>query len=173
MRADDSKVGRFLQYYAGQLLLEPDPDQPAKDSLTQTERDNLQKYERVYELMNVGRPDYMIRAMLCKIYGIKDRQAHEIIKDASMLYSLSGEASREGSKRSSINFYETVATLALADRNYDAAVKARDKADHLAGHHKQEDIGLNPDDFRKPAKYVFINNMTVYEKAQKELDPDD
>lgn len=173
LKADESKLSRYLAYYAGDVLREYDPDHPKMDVLTATEVANLQKYERVYELFDIGRPDAMIRAMLSRIYEIKDRQAYEIIADARLLYSMTGAASSEGSKQSSINFYQTIATLAVSEKNYDAAIKARDKADHLSGHYDQKDTGLDPKDFAKPTQYVFVNNMNVYKDAQKELEPDE
>ena len=46
----------------------------------------------------------------------------------------------------------------------------RHTADELAGLHTEKGLGLNPEDFLKPAKFIFVNNVNVFKKQQDVID---
>lgn len=172
LKIDESKLDRYLLYYHDELLREPDPNDDNAPYLNDTEREMLGKYERVYELFDIGHTDGMIRSMLMKKYDVKERQARYIVEEARIIYGITGKADKEGRKQASINFYRTLANVAFKEREYEVAGKLWEKADRLEGLFNEEKIGLNPEDFAKSAKYVFINNMNVL-KQQNQFDYDE
>ncbi len=170
LKIDENKLDRYLLYYHDELLREPSVDRPDIPALSETEQDMLKKYERVYEMFEVGRTDAMIRTFLMEQYGIKDRQARYIVEEARILYGITGKADKEGKKQASINFYRTIANLALSKEQYEVAAKLYEKADRLEGLFSEERVGLNPEDFLKPTKFVFVNNMNVLNQKNIEFD---
>lgn len=170
LKIDETKLDRYLQYYNDELLREPDPHNPNAPALDETEQEMLRKYERVYEMFDIGRTDGMIRSFLQKEYDIKDRQSRYIIEEARILYGITGQADKEGRKQASINFYRTLANVAFKEKQYEVAGKLWEKADKLEGLFSEDRIGLDPADFMKPTKFVFVNNMNVLNQKTTELD---
>lgn len=173
MKIDDTKLEKYLGYYFGDIQREPDPERPSAKYLSEIEREQLSKYERIYELFDIGRTDAMIRNFLMKTYNIKERQAYELVREAYILYGVTGVADKEGKKRAAINYYTTLSQVAFKDKNYEAAIRAKEKADRLEGLFDTEQDGLNAEDFKKASKVVFINDLKIYQNSQKELEGDD
>lgn len=161
LKIDESKLDRYLLYYNDELLRDFDDESPDAPTLTYTERDMLTKYERVYEMFDIGRTDGMIRSFLKKEYDIKDRQARYVVEEARILFGITGKADKEGRKQASINFYRTLANVAFKDKLYEVAGKLWERADRLEGLFNDEHIGLDPADFGKPTKFVFTNNIQI------------
>jgi len=173
MKVDDTKLERYLGYYFGDILLESDPNTPNVKYLSEIERVMLAKYQRVYELFDIGRTDSMIRQFLTKTYDIKERQAYDLVREAYVLYGITGTADKEGKRRAAINYYMTLSQVAFKDKMYDSAIRAKEKADKLEGLFDDDNEGLDPEDFKKPTKVVFITDLNVFKKAQQELEGDD
>lgn len=174
LKVDEGKLDKYLRFYAGELLYEPDPEHPQKEHLTDTEREMLERYRRVFSLFKIGRTDEMIRQILEKEFGIEWRQARNIVNDAYYLFGVVADADKEGKKRVSIEYYRTLANLAQEkDKDYDTAGKLWEKADKLEGLFNTEQQGLNPDDFKHPTTFVFTENINVLQQRQKQMDPDD
>lgn len=174
LKVDEGRLDKYLRFYADEVLYEPDPAHPKKESLTDTEREMLERYRRVFALFGIGRTDEIIRKILEKEYGIEWRQARNIVNDAYYLFGVVANADREGKKRVSIEYYRTLSALALEkDKDYDTAGKLWEKADKLEGLFEADQGGLNPDDFRHPNTFIFTDNINVLQQRQKELEPDD
>jgi hypothetical protein len=173
MKVDDTKLERYLGYYFGDILLEADPNIPDAKHLTDIERQMLAKYQRIYELFDIGRTDTMIRQFLTKTYDIQERQAYELVREAYLLYGVTGTADKEGKRRAAINYYMTLSQVAFKDKNYEAAIRAKEKADKLEGLFDEDNEGLDPEDFKKPTKVIFVTDLNVFKKAQQELEGDD
>lgn len=173
LKIDEEKLDRYLRYYNGEVLYEPDPQYPHKDFFTETERKNLERYRRIFAMFDIGRTDEFIRSLISKEFEIEWRQAYNLVSEAYCLYGITGTADKEGKKRASINFYRTLANLAFKDKDFETAGRLWEKADKLEGLFDAEESGLDPNDFKKPSNYVFINSMNVFKEKQKELDEDD
>jgi hypothetical protein len=173
LKVDDTKLEKYLGYYFGDVLRDIDPEKPNIRALGEVERGMLAKYERVYELFDIGRTDAMIRSFLMKTYDIKERQAYEILREAYVLYGITGMADKEGKRRAAINYYSTLSQVAFKDKNYEAAIRAKERADKLEGLFEVENDGLNPDDFRKATKIIFVNDINVFQQSQKNLESDE
>ena len=173
LKIDDTKLEKYLGYYFGDIQREPDALRPSAKSLTDTEREQLSKYERIYELFDIGRTDSMIRSFLIKTYNVKERQAYELVREAYVLYGITGVADKEGKRRAAINYYTTLSQVAFKEKQFDSAIRAKEKADKLEGLFDEDDNGLNPEDFKKATKVIFINDLKVYQNTQKELEGDD
>lgn len=174
LKINESKLDRYILYYADELLREQDPDNPLLPHLTDTERSMLFRYEQVYNMLELGRTDSMIRSFLMKEHDIQERQARYIMEEARILFGMIGKADKEGRKQASINFYRMLAQICVKDKQFEQAAKINQMADKLEGLYDQEGIGLNPEDFRKPTQFTFINNMQVVNKdKRKNLDYDE
>jgi len=173
MKIDDTKLERYLGYYFGDILLESDPNTPNVKYLSEIERQMLAKYQRIYELFDIGRTDTMIRQFLTKTYDIQERQAYELVREAYLLYGITGTADKEGKRRAAINYYQTLSQVAFKDKNYEAAIRAKQSGDKLEGLFDEDNEGLDPDDFKKPTKVIFVTDLNVFKKAQQELEGDD
>jgi hypothetical protein len=173
VKVNDTKLDRYLGYYFGEILLDADPNKPDAECLTDVEKQMLAKYQRIYELFDIGRTDAMIRQFLTKTYGIQERQAYDLVRDAYILYGVTGTADKEGKRRAAINYYMTLSQVAFKDKNYEAAIRAKEKADKLEGLFDVDLEGLDPEDFKKPTKIFFVTDLNVFKKAQKELEGDD
>lgn len=173
MKIDESKLEKYLRYYNDEILLYPDPAKPHLEHFTDTEREMLQRYRRVFSMFDIGRTDEWIRSVLEKEYGIEWRQARNIVQSAYYIYGVLGVPDREGRKRASINFYRTLANLAFKDKDYDTAAKLNEKADKLEGLFDAESAGLDPADFKNAPTVVFTSNVNVLQQQLKSLDPDE
>lgn len=161
LKIDESKLDRYLLYYHNELAFEFDEGNPHQPHLNETEQDMLRKYQRVYEMFDIGRTDGMIRSFLMKEYDLKERQCRYIVEEARILYGITTQADKEGQKRASISYYRTIANVAFKNKEYKTAIDAWQLADKLEGLFDGETLGLNPADFIKPTKLYFINNMNV------------
>lgn len=172
LKIDETKLDRYLAYYWGELEEEPDENNPNAPHLTATELSMLKKYRRVFEMFDMGRNDALIRSFLQKEYGVKERQARYIVEEAKILFGITGKSDAEGQKRASIAAYRMASNIALADKNLEAFHKLRKEADILDGLYKDEEIGLDPEQFMKPTQVIFTNNVNIL-KQFKPLDGDE
>ena len=168
LKINESKLDRYFLYYKDELLREPEEDKPNAPCLTATELDMLKKYERVYEMFDIGRTDGMIRSFLMKDYDVKERQARYIIEEARIIYGITGKADKEGRKQASINYYRTLSNIAFKKGDYVAAAALNHRADVLEGLYNENDIGLDPADFGKVSNFTFVNNLQVVMKSKKQ-----
>lgn len=173
LKVDEEKLTPFFLYYNNELLAEPDPEFPNLPVMTATQRDKFTKLRKVFSLFDIGRTEPMIRSMLMKECDLEERQARNIIQEAYILYGVIGKADDEGKKRASINYYRTLSNLAFKKGNEEAAGKLNLIADKLEGLFDEAKSALNPEDFRHPSQFVFINDLKVYKNRTKELDPDE
>jgi hypothetical protein len=171
---DESKMMRYLHFYQGDVSYAPDENKPNLPSLTETERESLDRYRLCWEQLCMGRTEMMIRTMLTKEHGIEDRRARDIVIETYFLYGTVSKADKEGKRRASIEYYRMLAALLQnKDKNYEAAGRMMEKADKLEGLHEQEQMQLDPDQFKTAATLVFVNNLNVLKKNKKDLDTDD
>lgn len=173
LKIDESRLERYLRYYADEILYEKDELYPSKQFFTDTERKQFERYRRIFALFDIGRTDEYIRNVICKEFDVDWRQSYNLVNEAYYIYGVTGKADKEGKKRSSINFYRTLANIAFKDKDLETAGKLWEKADKLEGLFDADEVGLDPNDFKHPTNFVFINSMNVFKQKQKELDADD
>jgi hypothetical protein len=176
LKVDESKLDKYLRYYQD----EHDADVLARQNgeeipsiLTDTERQMLERYRRIFAMFNIGRTDEFIRDVLTKEYGIEWRQARNLVNQAYYIYGVIGEADEVGKRRASINYYRMLSNLATKNNDYETARKLWREADVLEGLYKEGQSGLNPDDFKHAPKFIYIDNVNILNQRLKELDPDD
>jgi hypothetical protein len=173
LKIDESKLDRYLQYYNNEIGRSFDETNPKRQHLTPTEQDMLKKYERVYELFDLGNTDSMIRTVLKTNYEIQDRQARYIIEEARIIYGLTGKADKEGQKQASINYYRLLSNIARKLKDPLAAGRLWEKADRMAGLFDEEGIGFDPKDFEKPTQVIYTNNVNILNKTNKRIAEDE
>lgn len=161
LKIDEDKLDWALQYYAGDKDFE---------HLTPTQQDMLEKYKKAWGMLSMGRTAEMVRQTLMKDYEIQDRQARYIIEEARILYGQVDQVDLDGRKQASIAFYDLLSNIAFKDKDVKEARECRKEADTIAGVYKSEQIGLNPEDFLKASKIVFVNNINVFKKQQDAID---
>jgi hypothetical protein len=173
LKIDESRLERYLRYYAGEILYQQDELYPNKQFFTDTERKQFERYRRIFALFDIGRTDEQIRNIICEEFQVDWRQSYNIVNEAYHIYGITGKADKEGKKRFSINYYRRLSMIASDNGELETAGKLWEKADKLEGLFDSDEVGLNPDDFKHPTNFVFINSMNVFKQKQKELDADD
>ena len=174
LKIDDSKLDRYLLYYHNELLREADENNKGAPCLTAIEQEMLNRYERVYEMFDIGRTDGMIRSFLMKTYDLKDRQARYVIEEARILYGITGASDKQGRKQASINYYRTISNIALKKEQYEVAGKLWKLADELEGLFNATTQELDPAQFLKPSTFVFTDNINVLvSQNKKRLEADE
>ena len=158
LKVDENKLDIYLRYYNQEV--EP-------SDMTATQVDMLEKYRKAWSWYCMGRTEDMVRTMLMRDYDIEERQARYIFEEAKFVHGKLDQVDRDGRRSASIAFYDLIANMALKEKNLDAAVKARERGDNLARLNEPEDMGLDPADFLKTAKYVFANNVNIYKEHMK------
>jgi len=161
LRIDEDTLDVYLRYYAQEIEYE---------QLTETQCEMLERYRKAWALYCMGRTDEMVRSQLMRDYGIQERQARYIFEESKFIHGKLDQVDKDGRRAASMAFYDLMANMAMKEKQYETAVIARDKADKLAKLHESDDLGFNPDDFMKAAKFVFVNNINVLKKQQMDLD---
>ncbi|TDB67124.1 hypothetical protein [Arundinibacter roseus] len=160
LKIDEGKLDIYLRYYNQEV---------DTADLNGTQLNMLEKYRKAWSWYCMGRTEDMVRAMLMKDYNIEERQARYVFEEAKFIHGKLDQVDRDGRRSASIAFYDLIANMALKEKNLEAAVKARERGDDLARLNEPEDIGLDPNDFMKASKFIFVNNVNVYKK-QLDLD---
>jgi hypothetical protein len=172
LQIKDEKLDIYLKYYSGDVLSEPDPENPNLKWLTAQQKEQLERYRRIFAMFKVGRTDEDIRSIIMEEFNVELRQAYNLLSESYVLFGITDVADREGKKRASISFYRYLAHLSYKDKAWETAGKLWEKADKMEGLFEHEIEGLNPEDFKAIPKLVFVNSMKVYTNKQKELDLD-
>ena len=63
-----------------------------------------------------------------------------------------------------------VSQLALKEKNFEAAIKAKKEADNLSGVFETEEDGWNPKDWEKPSKVIYNVQVVVNNNDQVPTD---
>ena len=155
LKIDEDTLDVYLRYYAREVEYE---------HLTVTQAGMLEKYRKAWALYCMGRTDEMVRSQLMREYAIEERQARYIFEESKFIHGKLDQVDKDGRRAASMAFYDLMANLAMKEKQYETAVSARDKADRLAKLHESEDVGFDPEDFMKAAKFVFVNNVNVLKK---------
>ncbi|GAB3936987.1 hypothetical protein [Larkinella terrae] len=157
LKIDESKLDRYLQFYANETTYE---------DFTESEQQKLEQYSKAWGMLRMGRTEDMVRSVLMKDYAIQDRMARYLVEECKLLFGAVEETDKEGRRQASIAYYDLLSNIAFKEKDIKEARECRREADELAGLYQQEVQGLDPVDFQKPGKYVFINNVNVYKKQQ-------
>lgn len=161
LKIDENKLDIYLQYYANEVDLE---------AMTAVQVEMLERYRKAWSLVCLGRTQSMILSQIMKDYRVEERQARYILEESKMIHGQLDQVDKDGRRMASIAYYDLLANMALQERDFEAAANIREKADKLAKLHESDEQGWNPDDFKKPAKFIFVNNVNVYKQTQIELD---
>ncbi|RAJ92219.1 hypothetical protein LX87_05187 [Larkinella arboricola] len=158
LKIDENKLDKYLAYYHENAKLSAD------DQLM------LEKYRKAWSFLSLGHTYDMTLAMLMKDYKIQERQARYIIAEASYLYGSIQTIDKQAKKMASANYFRLLSNIARANGDIEAASRAWERADKLEGLHEADQVGLNPDDFLRAAKFVFTDNINVLINQQKRAD---
>lgn len=161
LKIDEDRLDIYLKYYGREVEWE---------QLTPTQQEMLERYREAWALYCMGRTEEMVRSQLMRKHDLQERQARYIFEESKFIHGRLDQVDKDGRRAASIAFYDLMSNLAMKDKQYETAVTARDKADKLAKLHETDETGLNPDDFIKAAKFIFVNNVNVLKQQQQELD---
>lgn len=167
LRIPETELAPYFEYY-----LEEKPI----DQLTEIQREKLTRYIKIWSQFCLGRPKTMILSAIMKDHDIELRQAQYDYSFAVALHGPLDQVSKDGRRVASREFFDMIAQLAIKEKQLAVAVMARDKADELAGLHKEEKEGFDPADFAKPAKVVFnvqVNNNYAHASEQETIQLDE
>lgn len=161
MKIDDSKLDWAFRYYANEI---------EHEQLTPIQQEMLEKYGKAWGMLKMGRTMDMVRSALTKDYAIQERQARYIVEECQILYGPVDQIDVAGRTQASIAFYDLLSNIAFKEKDITEARTCRRAADELAGVYEKEQGGLNPEDFLKPGKFVFVQNLNVFKKQQDVID---
>lgn len=161
LQIEEDRMDKYLSFYYENKELDPE------------DMAMLDRYRKAWSWLSMGRPFDVVLAMLTKEYAIQDRQARNIISEAVYLHGHTSQLDKAGKKVASANFYRMVANLAVFEKQFEAASRAWEKADKLEGLMDEEEVGLDPEDFMKPGKFIFINNVNILKQANKDVEDDE
>lgn len=146
LKIPDDELAPYYAYYLGEITI---------DDLTDIQQEKLTRYSKIWSQYLMGRTQPMILGAIMKEHDVELRQAQYDLSFAIRLHGPIDQVNKDGRRVASREFFDLLAQLAMKDKQYQVAVMARDKADHLAGLHKEEKEGFDPEDFAKPAKIVY------------------
>ena len=158
---NEDELDVFRRYYLGEV----DPE-----SFTATQREQLERYSKAWSWYCMGRTRSMIIELLKKDYDIKDRQANYDFVASLNLYGQLTDVEKAGRRVASIQYYDMVSQLALKEKNFEAAIKAKKEADNLSGVFETEEDGWNPKDWEKPSKVIYNVQVVVNNNDQVPTD---
>ncbi len=152
LNIEESELEPYYKYYLGELKIEEMPS---------LQQEKLERFRKAWSWYVMGRTKEMIIKSLTKDYDIETRQAEYDLKASILIHGKKDQVDKDGRRIASQEYFDMLSQLALADKNYQVAAYTREKADTLAGVHDVEIEGLNPEDFMKPSKIVFIAKMEI------------
>ena len=152
LKLDEDELDIFRRYYLGEV----DPE-----CFTPTQREQLERYSKAWSWFCMGRSRSMIIELLKKDYDIKDRQANYDFVASLSLYGQLTDVEKAGRRVASIQYYDMVSQLALKEKNFEAAIKAKKEADQLAGVFDTDEEGWDPKFWEKPSKVVYNVQVVV------------
>ncbi|WP_138993959.1 hypothetical protein [Larkinella sp. C7] len=161
LQLDEHKMDKFLAYYHNGTVLSDD------------DMSMLEKYRKAWSWLSRGKQFDVVISILMKEYGVQERQARYIITEATFLHGNTSQLDKAGKKVASANFQRLLANLAMIDRQYETASRAWEKADRMEGLLDEEAVGHDPENFLKPGKFVFINNVNILKQNIKQQLEDD
>lgn len=164
LKIEESELDIYYSYYLNEVKFE---------DLTSMQQEKLERFRKAWSWYSQGRTKEMIVAALIKDYKIEARQAEYDFKASIMIHGPKDEVDKDGRRVASVNYFDMISQMALADKNFHVATIAREKADDAAGLNDKENEGLNPLDFMKPAKIVFIANFEPGTRSPQTIELDE
>lgn len=147
LKIEEGDLDVFYRYYLNEIKY---------TDLTKMQQEKLERYRKAWSWYSMGRTKEMILSALTKDYDIEIRQAEYDFNTAVKLHGSKDVVDKEGRKVASMHYFDMLSQMALADKDVHNATYAREKADVAAGIHEKEIEGINPLDFMKPSKIMFI-----------------
>lgn len=152
LKVDETKLDVYLSYYANEIQYE---------ELSEDQKHMLSNYTLAWGMLRKGYPEDITRGILMKNNKIQERQARYIIEEAKLLFGNIEDTDKQGRRQASIAYYDMLSHLSYNQGDYELAAKFRKNADELIGLYDKEAAGLDPEDYTRPGKFVFINNVNV------------
>lgn len=147
LKIEEGDLDVFYRYYLNEIKY---------TDLTKMQQEKLERYRKAWSWYSQGRTKEMVISALMKDYNIEIRQAEYDFNTSIQLHGSKDVVDKDGRRIASMHYYDMLSQMALAEKNIHAATIAREKADDAAGLNEKEIEGLNPLDFMKPTKIMFI-----------------
>ncbi|UBM58235.1 hypothetical protein LAG90_15635 [Marinilongibacter aquaticus] len=159
LKIDDSELTVYFKYYLNEIDFE---------DLLPSKQEKLQRFQKIWSMMCMGRTKEMIVNIIKKDHGIEQRQAEIDYRFTQKLYGKLNTVEVDGRRAASREYFDMLSQLALKDKQYIVAVSAREKADDLAGLHKEEKEGFDPAKFDNPSKIIFNVQVNNYGDSKED-----
>lgn len=153
LKIEESDLEPYFKYYLGEVEFE---------ELLPEQQEKLERFKKAWSWYVMGRTKQMIIDALKKDYNIKDRQAEYDLTASIFIHGRKEPVDKDGRRVASAEYFDLLSQLSTKEKKYDWAIVAREKADNCLQIHEKEKEGMNPDDFLKPAKIIFITKVDVH-----------
>lgn len=147
LKIEESDIDVYYRFYLNEI---------AYTDLTKMQQEKLERYRKAWSWYSQGRTKEMIISALTKDYDIEARQAEYDYNTSIKIHGAKDIVDKDGRRVASMHYFDMLSQMALADKNFHAATIAREKADDAAGLNDTELEGINPLDFMKPSKIMFV-----------------
>jgi hypothetical protein len=158
LKEKDGDLDIYFKYYLGEVRFE---------DLSPLAKIKLERYNKAWSWYCMGRTKPMIIAGLKADYDIESRQAEYDFAVCIRLFGHLDQVDKDGRRVASVQYYDMLSLLAVKEKQYDVAVKARKEADILSGVYDNEDEGWGPEEWKKPTKVVYV---VVGGPAEREIE---
>lgn len=125
----------------------------------------LAKYRRAISLMSVSYGRQHTVKILEEETGLSQAQCYMILRDAIKLYGDISEVDKNGMRFIMYENFMLAASMARADKDYNAMTKALERASELYGLFDRSIEGLDPKQFL-PVPIFFTTNPDVLKENQ-------
>ncbi|OJJ21373.1 hypothetical protein BKI52_12505 [marine bacterium AO1-C] len=135
-------------------------DEQARTELTQKESELLLRLEYAASQLQVKKYADVVKLVANGLPGsftkISRDYARKIIKEAKVFFPDLHTIDQDARRMSSVSFYDRIAEAAFKDKNYSDAIRAKEKADKLAGLGENESGQALPEGAFNPGKAIMI-----------------
>lgn len=133
--------------------------------LNQEETQMLAKYRRAFAIMSVGYGRQNTVKILSEETGLSESQTYMVVRDAIKLFGDVHEVDKKGLKSIMYENFMLAASMARADKDHAAMIRALEKAAELYGLFDSETEGLDPKMFL-PVPILFTSDPGILKKNQ-------
>ena len=135
-------------------------DEQARKELTQKEGELLLRLEYAASQLQVKKYPDVVKLVANGLQGsfpkISRDYARKIIKEAKIFFPDLHTIDQDARRTASMNFYDRIAESALKEKDYSNAIRAKQKADELAGLGENENGQTLPEGAFNPGKAIMI-----------------
>jgi tetratricopeptide (TPR) repeat protein len=158
LKIDNIELEVFLKYYLQEIKHE---------DLTSMQQEKLERYKKSWAMYSEGKTKDNILSTLELDYKIEYRQAQVDFATAIKLFGPIDTVDKDGRRLASMHFFDMLADLAKQEKNYEAAIKAKEAANKLSGIYEVETEGWDPRLWLKPSKTIYVTKVDVHNYTQE------